>query len=183
MEHVSGGGALQERDDVPDWVKSVYVTAPEISGEDHVRMQSAFQEFCDSGISKTINLANAATTTDVAGAYMLAYESECKGITVYRSGSRDKEVLVGETKTESESSNGLYTTWDGSSNEDYTLWAGNLSKSYKESRYESLERLTTPVIDNTMVLAQGACCDSPILVEEGGCTTCHSCGWSKCHIA
>jgi ribonucleoside-diphosphate reductase alpha chain len=183
MEHVSGGGALQERDDVPDWVKSVYITAPEISGEDHVRMQSAFQEFCDSGISKTINLSNAATNTDVAGAYMLAYESGCKGITVYRSGSRDKEVLVGETKTEPEFSNGLYTTWDGSSNEDYTLWTGNLSKSYKESRYESLEKLTTPVVGNTMVLAQGACCDSPILVEEGGCTTCHSCGWSKCHIA
>jgi len=183
MEHVSGGGALQERDDVPDWVKSVYVTAPEISGEDHVRMQSAFQEFCDAGISKTINLSNAATKTDVAGAYMLAYESGCKGITVYRSGSRDKEVLVVETKTESALPNGLYATWDGSSNEDYTLWTGNLSKSYKEGRYESLERLTTPVVGNTMVLAQGACCDSPILVEEGGCTTCHSCGWSKCHIA
>jgi ribonucleoside-diphosphate reductase alpha chain len=187
MEHISGGGSLQEREDVPDWVKNVYVTSPEISGSDHVRMQSAFQKFCDAGISKTINLPNSATQVDVGAAYMLAYESGCKGITVYRSGSRDKEVLVAETKSDYKipkyDPDMLYSTWDGSSNGDYMVWTANLSKSYDEKRNEAVQRLTTPVLDNTMVLAKGSCCDSPILMEEGGCTTCHSCGWSKCHIA
>jgi len=187
MEHISKGGSLKEREDVPEWVKNVYITSPEISGKDHVLMQSAFQEFCDSGISKTINLPNSATQVDVGSAYMLAYENGCKGITVYRSGSREKEVLVAETKSEYKipeyNPELLYATWDGSSNGDYKAWTANLSKSYEDERIKAIQRLTTPVLDNTMVLAKGSCCDSPILVEEGGCTTCHSCGWSKCHIA
>ena len=188
MEHISGGGSLQEREDVPDWVKDVYITSPEISGKDHVLMQSAFQEFCDAGISKTINLPNSATQVDVGAAYMLAYESGCKGITVYRSGSRDKEVLVAEIKTDYKipayNADVLYSTWDGSSQGDYTLWDSSLSKSYDKKRTEGVQlHLTTPVVDNTIISIEGVCCDSPILVEEGGCTTCHSCGWSKCHIA
>jgi ribonucleoside-diphosphate reductase alpha chain len=187
MEHISEGGSLQEREDVPDWVKNVYVTSPEISGSDHVRMQSAFQKFCDAGISKTINLPSSATQVDVGAAYMLAYESGCKGITVYRAGSRDKEVLVAETKSDYQipkyDPDMLYSTWDGSSNGDYMVWTANLSKSYDAKRNESIDRLTTPVLDNTMVTVQDVCCDSPFLVEEGGCITCHSCGWSKCHIA
>ena len=79
---------------VPDWVKEVYATAPEISPEAHVRMQAAFQSEVDSGISKTINFANSATLRDVEDAYMLAWKEKCKGITVYRAGSREQEVLV-----------------------------------------------------------------------------------------
>ena len=94
MEFLADGGNLNDRPEVPTWIKEVYLTAPDISPEAHVGMQAAFQEHVDSGISKTINFASDATEQDVVGAYMQAYESGCKGITVYRSGSREKEVLV-----------------------------------------------------------------------------------------
>ena len=98
MEYISNGGSLKNRSDIPDWIKAVYTTAGDISPTNHVKMQAAFQDSCDSGISKTINFPNHATIEDVYLAYMTAWESNCKGITVYRSGSREKEVLV---KTES----------------------------------------------------------------------------------
>jgi len=102
MDYLADGGSLTTVPEVPDWVKAVYATAPEISPEDHVLMQSAFQGSCDSGISKTINFANSATIEDVENAYMLAWQEGCKGITVYRAGSREKEVLVKGNKEQAE---------------------------------------------------------------------------------
>jgi len=94
MDYLANGGSLQTRSDVPDWAKKVYVTAPEISPQAHVAMQAAFQKSVDSGISKTINFPNTATVEDVENAYLLAWKSACKGITVYRAGSREQEVMV-----------------------------------------------------------------------------------------
>ena len=94
MDYLSRGGSLQDRTDVPDDVKEIYITAPEISTDDHVLMQSFFQRTVDSGISKTINMPNDATVEDVKNTYMLAWREHCKGITVYRAGSREEEVLV-----------------------------------------------------------------------------------------
>ena len=97
LEYLSEGGSLQNRDDVPNDVKEIFKTAPDISPENHVRMQAAFQDSVDAGISKTINFPNSATENDVSNAYMLAWELSCKGITVYRAGSREKEVLTSGT--------------------------------------------------------------------------------------
>ena len=94
MDYLAAGGTLSTASGVPDWVKDVYATSPEISPESHVLMQAAFQKSCDSGISKTINFANSATKQDIEHSYILAWEKGCKGITVYRAGSREKEVLV-----------------------------------------------------------------------------------------
>ena len=94
MEYLADGGSLQERAEVPESAKRIFVTAADISPEMHVRMQAAFQESVDSAISKTINFANSATKSDVESAYMLAWELGCKGITVYRAGSREAEVLT-----------------------------------------------------------------------------------------
>ena len=103
LEHLSNGGSLQLRNDVPEDVKKIFRTAPDISPEYHVRMQAAFQESVDAGISKTINFPNEASEEDVTTTYMLAWELKCKGITVYRAGSREKEVLTtGTSENKSE---------------------------------------------------------------------------------
>src|ERR687895_2414236 len=99
MKKVAEHGSVRDVEEVPDDVRSVWVTSHDISSEWHVRMQAAFQKYTSMGISKTINLPNEATPEDVEDAYRLAYSTGCKGIAVYRDGSRDAQVLsTGKTE-------------------------------------------------------------------------------------
>jgi adenosylcobalamin-dependent ribonucleoside-diphosphate reductase len=84
---------------VPEEIAKIFVTTQDVAPKDHGRMQRAFQEFVDSGISKTVNLPNSATRNDVDDSYMLAFADDevgasIKGLTVYRDGSRDEQVLT-----------------------------------------------------------------------------------------
>ncbi|WP_084779380.1 LAGLIDADG family homing endonuclease [Acidiplasma cupricumulans] len=101
MEKVAQTGNLQNVD-LPDDLKSIFVTAQEIDPEWHVIMQATFQRYCDSGVSKTINLPYEATPDDIAKAYRLAKDLHCKGITVYRDRSKSQQVLYAGTKKETE---------------------------------------------------------------------------------
>lgn len=85
--------SIQHLPQIPTELRRLFVTAHDVSPEYHVRMQAAFQEGSDSGVSKTINLPPQATREDVAAAFLLAHRLKCKGVTVFRSGSREAQVL------------------------------------------------------------------------------------------
>ncbi|MBI5739505.1 MAG: adenosylcobalamin-dependent ribonucleoside-diphosphate reductase [Nitrospirae bacterium] len=88
IETVSKKGDLRGLKEVPADVKRIFITSHEISAEDHIEVQAAFQEFTDNAVSKTINLKHRATRDDIERAFLLAYEKGCKGITVFRYGSK-----------------------------------------------------------------------------------------------
>ncbi len=93
MQEIAEHGTVQDIAAVPEDVKRVFVTAHDITPEEHIAMQAAFQKYTDNAVSKTVNFPADATVTDVEKVYMLAYRTGCKGVTIYRDGSRDEQVL------------------------------------------------------------------------------------------
>ena len=103
MKEIASRGTIKGLEKVPAEVQRIFVTAHDIAPVWHIKMQGAFQKSVDNAVSKTVNFPNSASAEDVAEVYKLAYRLGCKGVTVYRDGSREEQVLsVGTTKKEQE---------------------------------------------------------------------------------
>lgn len=96
IEKVIQEGTIQNINEIPEKLKRLFVTALDISPEDHVLMQASFQKYVDNAVSKTVNLRENATLEDIRKIYLMAYELKLKGITVYRDKSRTSQVLAVE---------------------------------------------------------------------------------------
>ena len=93
MDTIAKQGSIQNIKEIPEEVRKVFVTAHDVSPEWHIRMQAAFQKYTDNAVSKTVNLPHDATVGDVRKVYDLAYDLQCKGVTIYRDGSKENQVL------------------------------------------------------------------------------------------
>lgn len=158
LQQIEDDGSIQNINELPDDMKKVFVTSMDISAEDHILMQSAFQKYVDNSISKTVNFPNSATKDDVMKGYILAWEKGCKGCTVYRDGSRDVQVLnLNKTKKEEENEHSI--------------------KGYIDSQSNASQKTKKEVIKD------GLCpeCGSKVEINEG-CYICKNCGFSACSL-
>ncbi len=146
-------GSLKNVHEIPEEIKNVFVASHEISPEFHVRHQAAWQKYFDNAVSKTINFGGQATIDEVKKAYILAWKLGCKGITIYRDGSKKDQVL--SIARESRISNLEYR---------------KMPKN-PDSRFQ--------IPDSSLKSCPD--CDGQ-LDPEGGCLHCASCGWSACKI-
>ncbi|MBI4895860.1 MAG: adenosylcobalamin-dependent ribonucleoside-diphosphate reductase [Candidatus Aenigmarchaeota archaeon] len=159
MNQISEAGSLQHLD-LPEDMKRIFAVALDIEPEGHMRMQSGFQKFVDNSISKTCNFPYEATKDDVRKAYVTGWQYGCKSLTVYRTGSREKEVLhlVKEKKKQDQAVKEHQQT---------------IQPVQKEKVAISVGGLVTKTITN--------CPECEIAVEhKDGCVSCPSCGWGAC---
>ncbi len=156
VREVAEQGSVAHISGVPEEVKSVYRTAHDIDPVWHVQMQAAWQKYTDNAVSKTINFPHTATIDDVESAYMMAWKSGCKGITIYRDGSKDIQILsVGsEKKAESQGSQIIQS----------------------KIKTETLKERTAKLSKHLTVCPE---CGGKLAIEEG-CAKCYGCGFSVC---
>lgn len=105
LKKIAKEGTVAHCEEIPEAVRKVFVCSHDIKPVDHIRMQAAFQKYTDNAVSKTVNFPKEATRNEVRDVYLLAYKEGCKGVTIYRDGSREEQVLnIGKVNYEKESS-------------------------------------------------------------------------------
>jgi ribonucleoside-diphosphate reductase alpha chain len=107
MKKIATSASIQHIGEIPDHIRRIFVTAHDIDSECHIRMQASFQKITDNAVSKTVNFPYYASMNDIEQTFLLAYKLGCKGITVYRDGSRNTQIIV--TKKDEEESEDTLT--------------------------------------------------------------------------
>jgi ribonucleoside-diphosphate reductase alpha chain len=188
LEEVAQTGSCQNVNGVPQKLKDIFVTAHDVAWDDHIRMQAAFQKWTDNAVSKTINFPNSATIEEVAQAYMLAWKLGCKGMTIYRDGSKDFQILQSNNNNKKTKKKVVIQS---------KIKIKPLNQRIKESEkelrimnYESSIKIKNQnqknkKIHNTKYIIQNTekCpeCGEVLQMSEG-CSMCLSCGFSKCSL-
>jgi ribonucleoside-diphosphate reductase alpha chain len=161
-------------DTVPDAIADVFVTTKDLSMRQHIQMQAAFQEYCDSGISKTANAPFDTTPDEVGDGFLFALEQGIKGTTVYRDGSRQEQVL----KENVDSYQGDSTLDELSDNELVERLVDQRNLSVK-AEHRLREELDVGADDESIERTCDECGSGKLDLSEG-CPICIECGWSPC---
>ncbi len=148
-------GSLKNINELPEEMRKVFVTTHEIAPEFHVKIQAVWQKYFDNAVSKTINFPARAAVEDVKKAYLMAWKLGCKGITIYRDGSKSDQVLSIKTQIANRKSQN---------------YNSNLKTNNLNSKIYNLKSSTI------CPECQGK------LESESGCLHCLSCGWSACKL-
>lgn len=163
LDEVAKTGSCQKIIGLPRWLKDVFVTAHDISWQDHVKTQAAFQKYTDNAVSKTINFSHDAGIKEVFEAFILAWKLGCKGITIYRDGSKSVQVLKNQDKEKPIAEPMIQ------------------SKLQTTSLRQRIKKNFRQIINNKKQFSQCPECGGTLQVAEG-CSTCLECGYSKCSL-
>ena len=171
MKKIAKTGSIAHVDGVSNEVKHIFVTAHDVSPYWHVKMQAAFQLHTDNAVSKTVNFEEHATRKDIEEAYILAYENNLKGITVYRNNSRQFQPMNLDDKKKKEEvqveADGEQSAQDDAKAAGDTFNASHQAKTITEEPTGEIKTVKCPECGNEIQMAEG-------------CFICLKCGYSGC---
>lgn len=181
VREVTQLGSVMSVMGVPNEVKSVYRTAHDIDPVWHVKMQAAWQKYTDNAVSKTINFPHTATIDDVELAYMMAWKMGCKGITIYRDGSKESQILsIGSNPTSPTASLGAGQIIQSKiKTETLKQRSKRLKGGVPSASAQALARYAKDESANAVADSCPECGGK--LVTEEGCSKCYGCGFSLCN--
>ena len=178
----SNYGSVKGIEEVPEWMQKIFVTAMDIHWSDHLMAQGVWQDWIGNAIAKTINMPNDVSADDVKAAYLLAHEIGLKGITVYRDGSRHKQVLHmtdenAQKNFEVLPSNYLFDYINNTITNPYIKEQVNNALKLIVP-HEEIKRVVPKVEETKEENLCPTCKNNLVLIE--GCSICIECGYSGC---
>jgi ribonucleoside-diphosphate reductase alpha chain len=173
-------GSVKGMSEIPEWIQNIFVTAMDIHWSDHLLAQAVWQDWIGNAIAKTINMPNDVTVEDVKASYLLAHELGLKGITVYRDGSRHKQVLHMTSENAKKTFKVVPSEYISKYIED------RVKNSYIKSQVDNAitvtddtSQLTQTIVEEEKEETLCPTCKNKLIFVEG-CNICIDCGYSGC---